>query len=145
MSGRYSQAAGDVADVVLLGDRPGQVVEALTLSSATMSKIRQNLTWAFGYNLIGIPIAAGALLPHFGIALSPSISGALMGVSSLAVMGNSLLLKVEAARLKVPGDGEASEAHGSGESTGSEAASGARAEEVTVSVPSSRALSGSAR
>lgn len=81
-----------------------QVVDAVALSRATLSKIRQNLVWAFGYNLIGIPVAAGALLPHWGIALSPSISGALMGVSSLGVMANSLLLQLEARRpgLAVP-------------------------------------------
>ena len=87
------QAAGDVADVVLLSNRPTQVVDALLLSKATMGKIRQNLGWAFAYNLVGVPVAAGALLPAFGIALTPSISGALMGMSSLAVMGNSLLLR----------------------------------------------------
>lgn len=74
------------------------MLDAITLSHATMSKIRQNLAWAFGYNLLGIPIAAGALLPGYGIALTPSISGALMGVSSLAVMTNSLLLRREAGR-----------------------------------------------
>lgn len=92
------QAAGEVADVVLLRDCPTQVVEAFSVSRATLQKIRENLVWAFGYNLVGVPVAAGALLPSFGIMLSPSISGALMGVSSLAVMGNSLLLRREATR-----------------------------------------------
>lgn len=89
---------------MLTGSTLTQVVDAVTLSRATLSKIRQNLVWAFGYNLIGIPVAAGALLPHFGIALSPSISGALMGVSSLGVMANSLLLQLEARKpgLHVP-------------------------------------------
>jgi hypothetical protein len=62
-----------------------QVVDALMLSRATFAKIRQNLWWAFGYNLVGVPIAAGALLPSLGLALTPSIAGALMGCSSLAV------------------------------------------------------------
>jgi P-type Cu+ transporter len=92
------QAAGEVADVILLSNRPSQVLDAITLSKATMTKIRQNLAWAFGYNLLGIPIAAGVLLPGYGVALTPSISGALMGMSSLAVMANSLLLRREAGR-----------------------------------------------
>lgn len=89
--------------MVLLSDRPSQVLDAIVVSQATMAKIRQNLAWAFGYNLIGVPVAAGALLPSLGIALTPSVSGALMGLSSLAVMGNSLLLRQEASRpLLVP-------------------------------------------
>lgn len=55
--------------------RAVQVVEALQLSRATFAKIRQNLVWAFGYNAVGIPIAAGALLPAYGIAFTPSIAG----------------------------------------------------------------------
>jgi Cu2+-exporting ATPase len=57
------------------------------------------LWWAFGYNLVGIPVAAGALLPAFGIALTPSVSGAVMAFSSVAVMCNSLLLQLEADRV----------------------------------------------
>ena len=87
------EAASEVADIVLLGDRLPQVVDALSLSRATLNKIKQNLCWAFAYNLIGIPLAAGAALPWAGIALTPSLSGAMMGVSSLAVMANSLTLK----------------------------------------------------
>lgn len=52
-----------------------QVLDAIQLSHATFNKIKQNLWWAFGYNLVGIPLAAGALLPSMGIALTPSISG----------------------------------------------------------------------
>ena len=52
-----------------------QVLDAIQLSQATFNKIRQNLWWAFGYNLVGIPLAAGALLPSMGVALTPSISG----------------------------------------------------------------------
>ena len=52
-----------------------QVLDAIQLSHATFNKIRQNLWWAFGYNLVGIPVAAGALLPSMGLALTPSISG----------------------------------------------------------------------
>jgi len=69
------------------------------LSKATFNKIKQNLGWAFGYNLIGIPIAAGALLPAYGLSLTPSVAGAIMGFSSLGVMGNSLLLKMKGREL----------------------------------------------
>lgn len=91
-------AASEVADVVLLGDRIQQVVEALHLSRVTMNTIRQNMVWAFAYNVVCIPLAAGALLPVYGIGLTPSVSGALMGLSSLGVMANSLLLQHKARR-----------------------------------------------
>ena len=52
------------------------MVEAIDLARATMGKVRQNLTWAVGYNAIAIPMAAGVLLPHFDFAMTPSISGA---------------------------------------------------------------------
>lgn len=52
-----------------------QVVEAIDLARATMSKVRQNLTWAVGYNAVAIPMAAGVLLPHFDFAMTPSLSG----------------------------------------------------------------------
>ncbi len=95
-------AASEVASVVLLGDRPSQVVDALELSHATFGKIEQNLCWAFAYNLVGIPIAAGALLPLTGLALTPSVAGGLMGFSSLGVMANSLLLRSAGRRLSKP-------------------------------------------
>jgi len=87
-------AAAEVADVVLLGDKLAQVVDTFKLSRATFGKIKQNLWWAFAYNLIGIPLAAGAALPVAGLALTPSLSGAMMGLSSLAVMANSLTLQL---------------------------------------------------
>ena len=95
-------AASDVSKIVLMGGNLHQVAEALELSKRTLAKIHQNLGWAFCYNIVGIPLAAGALLPKMGIALTPSISGALMGVSSLAVMGNSLLLQWEMRKSKSP-------------------------------------------
>ena len=52
-----------------------QVLDALEISRATFRKIQQNLWWAFGYNLVGIPVAAGVLLPAYGLALTPSLSG----------------------------------------------------------------------
>lgn len=88
-------AAGDAASVVLMGDRLGQVLEAIDLGRAAYGKIKQNLAWALVYNLIGIPLAAGALLPQYGIALSPSVAGGIMAFSSLAVVGNSLLLRAQ--------------------------------------------------
>ncbi|GLC72475.1 hypothetical protein PLESTF_001251600 [Pleodorina starrii] len=88
-------AAGEVAKVVLLGDQLSQVADTVHLARRTLSKINQNLVWAFGYNLVALPLAAGALLPTAGICLTPSISGALMGLSSLAVVSNSLLLQLE--------------------------------------------------
>lgn len=92
------QAAGDVANVVLLRDCPSQVADAFRIARVILNKIRQNLVWAFGYNLVAIPVAAGALLPPFGVMLSPTVSAALMAGSSLAVMGNSLLLRRETHR-----------------------------------------------
>ncbi|BDA41935.1 probable copper-transporting ATPase SynA [Coccomyxa sp. Obi] len=95
MSGGMA-AAGEAASVVLLGDRMGQVVEAIVLGRATLGKIRQNLAWALIYNVVGIPLAAGALLPSFGIALNASAAGGMMAFSSLAVVSNSLLLRTHA-------------------------------------------------
>ncbi|GJN15895.1 hypothetical protein PR202_gb02840 [Eleusine coracana subsp. coracana] len=86
-------AASDVSSVVLMGNRLSQVVDALDLSKQTMKTVKQNLWWAFLYNIVGLPIAAGALLPITGTILTPSIAGALMGFSSVGVMANSLLLR----------------------------------------------------
>jgi Cu2+-exporting ATPase len=69
------------------------VVKSIQLSRATFNKIRQNLFWAFAYNTLGIPIAAGLLLPQWGIILSPSTAGAMMAFSSVSVVTNSLLLR----------------------------------------------------
>jgi Cu2+-exporting ATPase len=62
-----------------------------------MAKVRQNLVWAFGYNLIVLPIAAGALLPGFGIRLSPPLAALLMALSSITVVVNALLLQDDSA------------------------------------------------
>lgn len=91
-------AASEVASVVLMGDKLSQVVDAIELSRVTLKKIKQNLWWAFMYNIVGLPLAAGALLPSANIMLTPSIAGALMGISSLGVMTNSLLLQLEFSR-----------------------------------------------
>ncbi len=86
-------AALETADIILMRNRLWDVVEAIRLSRATFRKIQQNLLWAFAYNLVGIPVAAGALLPGFGLGLSPALAGGLMAFSSLSVVLNSLLLK----------------------------------------------------
>ncbi|KAF5827577.1 HAD-like domain-containing protein [Dunaliella salina] len=86
-------AAGDAAQVVLMGDRLHQVLDAVDLGRATLDKIRANLTWALAYNVVGIPLAAGALLPSFGVALTPSTAAGMMAFSSVMVVSNSLLLR----------------------------------------------------
>nr|XP_043627813.1 copper-transporting ATPase PAA2, chloroplastic [Erigeron canadensis] len=86
-------AASNAASIILLGDKLSQVVDALDLAKATMSKVHQNLSWAVAYNVVAIPIAAGVLLPHFDFAMTPSLSGGLMAFSSIFVVSNSLLLQ----------------------------------------------------
>ncbi|PIA52175.1 hypothetical protein AQUCO_01000215v1 [Aquilegia coerulea] len=93
-------AASEVSSIVLMGDRLSQVVDALELSKLTMKTVKQNLWWAFAYNIVGLPIAAGLLLPVTGTMLTPSIAGALMGLSSIGVMTNSLLLRLKFASKK---------------------------------------------
>eukprot|EP00253_Pinus_taeda_P000161 PITA_00161 len=88
-------AATEVASIVLMGDKLTQILDALELSKMTMRKIKQNLLWAFMYNIVGIPVAAGVLLPVTGTLLTPSLAGAMMGISSLGVMANSLALHLE--------------------------------------------------
>ncbi|KAL8521109.1 hypothetical protein ACS0TY_011597 [Phlomoides rotata] len=88
-------AASEVSSIVLMQNRLSQLLDALELSRLTMKTVKQNLWWAFAYNIIGIPVAAGTLLPMTGIMLSPSIAGALMGLSSIGVMSNSLLLRLK--------------------------------------------------
>lgn len=91
--GGGSDAAGAASSVVLMGDRLGQVLEAINLGEATFRKIKQNLGLAVAYNIVGIPIAAGALLPAYGIALSPTVAAGMMACSSIVVVANSLLLR----------------------------------------------------
>ncbi|MGF1516301.1 MAG: heavy metal translocating P-type ATPase [Nodosilinea sp.] len=85
--------AMETADVILMGDQLSGLLETLTLSRATFNKIRQNLAWAFAYNLVAIPLAAGVLLPTAGVSLSPAAAGGMMAFSSVAVVVNSLLLR----------------------------------------------------
>jgi len=90
--GSGTQIAKANADLVLMGDKLNGLHYALRLAKKTIRKIKQNLFWAFGYNLIAIPLAAGVLYPKFGILLSPSIAALLMAISSITVVINALLL-----------------------------------------------------
>jgi Cu+-exporting ATPase len=85
--------AAEAADVVLMRSDLTTVTQAITLSRRTMRTMKQNLFWAFVYNVIGIPVAAGVLYPAFGILLSPVIASAAMALSSVSVVTNSLRLK----------------------------------------------------
>lgn len=91
--GRGSDIAMDVARITLITSDLNSIPKALQLSKQTVRVVRQNLFWAFIYNLIGIPIAAGVLYPAFGFLLNPMIAGAAMALSSVSVVSNSLRLK----------------------------------------------------
>ena len=90
--GTGTAVAQDTASLVVMGDRLEGIAIALDLARRTMAKVRQNLAWAFGYNLIVLPIAAGVLLPGFGILLTPPLAALLMALSSITVVLNALLL-----------------------------------------------------
>jgi len=92
--GKGSDIAIDVAKITLVSSDLLQVPKALRLSKLTVGTIRQNLFWAFIYNLIGIPLAAGILYPVNGFLLNPMIAGAAMALSSVSVVSNSLRLKL---------------------------------------------------
>ena len=91
--GAGTDIAIESADVVLMSGSLGQVAGAVELSRATIRNIRQNLFWAFFYNCLGIPIAAGALYPAFGLQLSPMLGAAAMSMSSVFVVTNALRLR----------------------------------------------------
>lgn len=88
-----SDIAMEAGDVTLMRNDLTAVAMAITLSRGTMSVMRQNLFWAFLYNVIGIPLAAGALYPFFGLLLSPVLASAAMALSSFSVVANSLRLR----------------------------------------------------
>lgn len=83
----------DVAKMTIVSSDLIKIPQAIRLSRQTVMTIRQNLFWAFVYNLIGIPVAAGILYPFNGFLLNPMIAGAAMALSSVSVVGNSLRLK----------------------------------------------------
>ena len=91
--GTGTDIAIEAADVVLMSGRLTAVSDAIALSKATMRNIRQNLFWAFIYNALLIPVAAGALWPAFGLLLSPIFAAAAMALSSVFVLGNALRLR----------------------------------------------------
>lgn len=91
--GAGTDVAIEAGDITLIRDDLLGVPEAIRLSEATMRVIKQNLFWAFIYNVIGIPIAAGVLYPFFGILLNPEFAAAAMALSSVSVVSNSLRLR----------------------------------------------------
>ena len=91
--GAGTDVAMEASDITLMRDDLGSVPMAIKLSFLTMKVIKQNLFWAFFYNSLGIPIAAGVLYPFFGILLNPVFAAAAMAMSSVSVVGNSLRLR----------------------------------------------------
>jgi cation transport ATPase len=91
--GTGTDVAMETAEITLVKGSLNKIVSAVNLSRKTMGTIRQNLFWAFFYNLVGIPVAAGVLFPFSGILLNPMIAGAAMAFSSVSVVMNSLRLK----------------------------------------------------
>ena len=91
--GTGTDVAIETGDIVLVKGTLDKVVEAITLSRLTLGIIKQNLFWAFGYNIIAIPVASGILYPAFGLLLSPIIASAAMAFSSISVVLNSVRLK----------------------------------------------------
>ena len=91
--GTGTDVAMESAGVTLVKGDLGGIERAVLLSRATMRNIRRNLAFAFGYNALGIPIAAGVLYPFTGLLLSPMIAGAAMSFSSVSVITNALLLQ----------------------------------------------------
>ena len=90
--GSGTDAAKETGDVILIRDDLFDIVRALVLGRLTLRKVKQNLFWAFFYNVAGIPIAAGVLYPFFGITLNPALAGLAMALSSVSVVTNALLL-----------------------------------------------------
>ena len=83
----------EASDVTLVGGDPRLVATAISLSTQTMRIIRQNLFWAFGYNVVLIPVAMGVLYPFTGMLLDPVLAAAAMAFSSVSVVANSLRLR----------------------------------------------------
>jgi len=91
--GTGTDVAMEASDITLVGGDPRLVESAVAISSGTMRVIRQNLGWAFGYNVVLIPVAMGLLYPFFGIRLDPVLAALAMAFSSVSVVLNSLRLR----------------------------------------------------
>jgi Cu+-exporting ATPase len=91
--GSGTDVAKETGDVILIKDDIRDVVVALEVAKATMRKVKQNLFWAFIYNVLGIPLGAGLFYPFIALIISPELAGLLMAVSSVTVTLNTLLLK----------------------------------------------------
>ncbi len=91
--GTGTDIAMESAGIIIMSGNLGSIVEAVKLSRLTLRTIKQNLFWAFIYNIVGIPVAAGALYPFTGILLNPMIAGAMMALSSVSVVTNSLRVR----------------------------------------------------
>jgi P-type Cu+ transporter len=91
--GTGADVAIEAADVTLVGGNPRDVAAAIRLSKATMRVVRENLAWAFAYNVVLIPVAMGALFPFFGLLLNPGLAAGAMALSSVSVVANSLRLR----------------------------------------------------
>jgi len=97
--GSGTDVAMETGEIVLIKDDLRDVVTAIDLSKYTLNKIKQNLFWAFFYNIIGIPVAAGVLYPFTGWLLNPAIAAAAMAFSSVSVVSNALLMKKYESRI----------------------------------------------
>jgi Cu+-exporting ATPase len=106
--GTGADVAVEASDVTLVGGDPRAVAAAIELSRATMSVIRQNLFWAFAYNVVLIPVAMGILYPAFGITVNPALAAGAMALSSVSVVTNSLRLRGFDARPVATGAGRPS-------------------------------------
>ncbi len=98
--GGGTDVAKETGDLVIVGDNLTDIARAILLGRKTLTKIKQNLFWAFFYNLLGIPLAAGLFYPWFGLYLKPEFAGLAMAFSSVSVVSNSLLLRLSKVKLQ---------------------------------------------
>ena len=96
--GTGADVAIEASDITLVGGDPRLVASAIGLSRATLKTIRQNLVWAFGYNVLLIPVAMGVLYPFTGWTLNPALAALAMALSSVSVVTNSLRLRSAGSR-----------------------------------------------